>query len=57
MKISAKDIPENMFSFNGYQGQNVFIFPDQEMVIVRMSLTENGDLDTFLKGILESIKA
>lgn len=52
-----KDIPENMFSFNGYQGQNVFILPDQEMVIVRMSLTENGDLDTFLKGILESIKA
>jgi hypothetical protein len=45
-----------MFSFNGYQGQNVFILPDQEMVIVRMSLTENGNLDAFLTGILASIK-
>ena len=51
-----KDVPKNMFSFNGYQGQNVFILPDQEMVIVRMSLTENGNLDAFLTGILASIK-
>ncbi|MAD97491.1 MAG: serine hydrolase [Flavobacteriaceae bacterium] len=51
-----KGVPTSMYSFNGYQGQNVFIFPDQDLVIVRMSLTENADVDGFLKGVLSSIK-
>ena len=51
-----KGVPKNMFSFNGYQGQNVYIFPDQEMVIVRMSLTENANQDAFLNGVIESIR-
>ena len=50
-----KGVPESMFSFNGYQGQNVFIFPDEEMVIVRLSLTENANVGSFLRGILGSI--
>ncbi|MGG8497694.1 serine hydrolase domain-containing protein [Tenacibaculum sp. TC6] len=50
------DVPKNMFSFNGYQGQNVFILPDQEMVIVRMGLTKNADINVFLKDIISSIK-
>ena len=50
------DVPKNMYSFNGYQGQNVFILPDQEMVIVRMGLTKKADVNNFLSGILTSIK-
>ena len=49
------DAPKNMFSFNGYKGQNVFILPDQDLVIVRMSLTKNADVNQFLKDILTSI--
>lgn len=51
-----KGVPKNMFSFNGYQGQNVYVVPDQEMVIVRMSLTENANQDEFLNGVIESIR-
>ena len=50
------DAPENLFSFNGYQGQNVFILPDQEMVIVRMGLSKNADINVFLKTVISSIK-
>ena len=50
------DVPKNMYSFNGYQGQNVFILPNEELVIVRMGLTKNADVNLFLKGILNSIK-
>ncbi|QNM85075.1 serine hydrolase [Polaribacter pectinis] len=49
------DAPKNMYSFNGFQGQNVFILPDEELVIVRMGLTKNADLNQFLKEVLNSI--
>jgi hypothetical protein len=44
-----------MFFADGYQGQCVYILPDQDLVIVRMALSWM-DENTFLKGILESIK-
>jgi CubicO group peptidase (beta-lactamase class C family) len=50
------NVPQNMFSFNGYQGQYVFVLPDEDLVIVRMGLTKNSDLDAFLSGIIKSIK-
>ena len=50
-----KDVPKNMFFADGYQGQRVYILPDQDLVIVRMALSWM-DENTFLKGILESIK-
>ncbi|MCI2229410.1 beta-lactamase family protein [Polaribacter sp. MSW13] len=50
------DVPKNMYSFNGYQGQNVFILPDEEMVVVRMSLTEKADINQFLKEIIAAVK-
>ncbi|MFV0248748.1 MAG: serine hydrolase domain-containing protein [Tenacibaculum sp.] len=50
------DAPLNMYSFNGYQGQNVFVLPDQEMVIVRMGLSKNADINTFLKEVVLSVK-
>ncbi|WP_064967677.1 serine hydrolase domain-containing protein [Tenacibaculum ovolyticum] len=50
------DAPKNMYSFNGYKGQNVFILPNQNLVIVRTGLTKNADMNTLLKGIITSIK-
>lgn len=50
------DAPKSLFSFNGYQGQNVFILPEQDLVIVRMGLTKKADMNTFLSAILRSIK-
>ncbi|CAL2090131.1 serine hydrolase [Tenacibaculum sp. 190524A05c] len=50
------DVPKNMFSFNGYQGQNVFILPDQDLVVVRLGLTKNADVNNFLSGVINSFK-
>jgi CubicO group peptidase (beta-lactamase class C family) len=50
-----KDVPTTMFYADGYQGQRVYILPDQEMVIVRFGL-KKYDENAFLKGILESIQ-
>lgn len=49
------DISKNMFYASGYQGQFVFVFPDQDLVVVRMGLA-HIDINEFLKGILESIE-
>jgi CubicO group peptidase (beta-lactamase class C family) len=52
------DAPKDLYSANGFQGQNVFIIPSQDIVIVRMGLKEDGEFDFngMLKGILESLK-
>ena len=49
------DIPKNMFYASGYQGQFVFIFPDQDLVVVRMGLA-HININEFLKSVLSSIK-
>ncbi len=53
-----KDVPRDLYSCNGFQGQKVFVIPSLDLVIVRMGLKENEglDLNTFLKGIIESVK-
>ncbi len=50
------DVPKSMYSFNGYKGQNVFILPSKDLVVVRTGLTKNADMNTLLKGIINSIK-
>ena len=52
------DVPKDLFSANGYQGQFVFIIPSKEVVIVRTGLTEDPEFDVneFLKDILNSIE-
>ncbi len=52
------DVPKDLFSCNGYQGQFVFIIPSKEIVIVRTGLTEDPEFDVngFLCDILKSIK-
>ena len=50
-----KDVPSNMFYADGYQGQRVYILPDQEMVIVRLGLKKYNE-NKFLKEIIQSIQ-
>jgi CubicO group peptidase (beta-lactamase class C family) len=51
-----KDVPDDMFSANGFQGQRVWIFPTQDVVVVRMGLAGDDlfDMNEFLKEVLEA---
>lgn len=51
------DVPRDLYSANGYQGQYVFIIPSKDLVIVRMGLSEGEEfnLNEFLSGIVNSI--
>ena len=48
-----KDVPKTMYFADGFQGQRVYVLPDNEMVIVRFGLL-NFDENEFLKGVLKS---
>jgi CubicO group peptidase (beta-lactamase class C family) len=50
--------PRDMYSANGFQGQKVFIIPSQDLVIVRMGLTEDAkfDFNELVSGIVGSLK-
>ena len=49
-----KDVPKNMYFADGYQGQRVYILPDQDLVVVRMALSWM-DENKFLSDILSAI--
>jgi len=52
------DVPKDLYSANGFQGQMVIIIPSKEMVIVRMGLTEDPEFgfNNFIASILKNIK-
>lgn len=52
------DVPKSMYSMQGHQGQKVYIFPEQDMVIVRFGLNEETEMDFnwMLKGIMEAFE-
>lgn len=52
------DIPRDLFSANGFQGQRVFIIPSKDLVVVRTGLMEQTDeqYNTLLNRILQSIR-
>ena len=51
------DVPRDLYSANGYQGQYVFIIPSKDLVVVRTGLAENPEFDVnkFLKEIIAAI--
>ncbi|WP_159024081.1 serine hydrolase [Formosa sp. L2A11] len=51
------DVPKDLFSCNGYQGQQVSIIPSKDVVIVRFGLVEDPvfSYNTFLSEILSAI--
>jgi hypothetical protein len=50
-----KDVPKNMYFADGFQGQRVYVLPDQDLVIVRMGLSWLEE-NKFLSGVLEAVK-
>lgn len=50
------DVPKEMYYCSGYQGQMVAIFPNHDLVIVRMGLSEDFDFNGFLSEIVGSLK-
>jgi len=51
------DVPKDLYSANGFQGQRVFIIPSKELVIVRTGLAEPPyfDVNNFLKEVMAAI--
>ncbi len=51
------DVPTDLYSANGYQGQYVFIIPSKELVVVRTGLAEGPffDVNSFLADILSAL--
>jgi CubicO group peptidase (beta-lactamase class C family) len=36
------NLPASMYYFSGFEGQNVLMFPEQDLIVVRMGLTASG---------------
>ncbi|MEP2280016.1 serine hydrolase [Maribacter sp.] len=53
-----EDIPTDLYSVNGFQGQRIFIIPSKDLVVVRTGLKEQTDeqFNTLLKAIIASIR-
>lgn len=51
-------VPTDMFSCNGFQGQYIFIIPSKDLVVVRFGLTEypKFDIDGFLGPITAAVQ-
>ncbi len=47
------DVPKDLFSCNGYQGQYVFVIPSKDLVVVRTGLAEEPEFD--VNGVLSTI--
>src|SRR5258708_5124657 len=50
--------PANLFCADGFEGQNVFIIPSRQLVVVRLGLTTHGkfNADRFLGEILGALR-
>lgn len=49
------DVPKDLYSMNGYQGQYVFIIPSKDLVVVRTGLAEFPEFD--VNGFLSALTA
>ncbi|QLG47311.1 serine hydrolase [Costertonia aggregata] len=52
------DVPKDLYSANGFQGQRVFIIPSKDLVVVRTGLANEDAFDSnvFLRKIVSAIK-
>ena len=50
------DVPKDFYRCSGFQGQMVAIFPSQDLVVVRMGLSEDFDFNGFLKEVVGSLR-
>lgn len=51
------DVPRDLFSANGFQGQHVFVIPSEDMVVVRFGLVEHPEfnINEFLKEVIAAV--
>jgi CubicO group peptidase (beta-lactamase class C family) len=52
------DVPTDLFSANGVDGQNVFIIPSKKLVIVKLSMSKGDRVDNnkFLAGVIGAVE-
>lgn len=52
------DVPKDLYSMNGYEGQYVFMIPSKDLVIVRTGLAENPyfEVNEFLSSLVQAIE-
>lgn len=52
------DAPTDLYWADGFEGQNVFVIPSENLVIVKLSLSQGDYLDDnmFLAGIVEAVR-
>ncbi|MFZ2905018.1 MAG: serine hydrolase [Cyclobacteriaceae bacterium] len=52
------DVPADLFWADGYEGQNVFIIPSKNLVVVKLSLSSGNYLDDnkFLSDIISALR-
>ncbi len=51
-----KDLPSEMYSFNGFQGQRVAVFPNDDLVIVRLGHSSDFDVNEVYSKILKAVQ-
>jgi len=52
------DLPDDIYYAEGHDGQDVVIFPSQNMIVVRLSVSRNGawDMAEFLSDVMATVK-
>ena len=52
-----KDVPTDLYSCNGFEGQYVYIIPSKDLVVVRMGLNQGTEYDAngFLRDVIKAI--
>ncbi len=52
-----KDVPTDLYSCNGFEGQFVYIIPSQDLVVVRMGLNQGNEYDAngFLRDVIAAL--
>ena len=51
-----KDAPTDLYYCSGFEGQNIYIIPSRDVVIVRMGLNEEYDANGLIRDILKALK-
>ena len=52
------DLPDDIYHAHGHDGQDVVIFPSQNMIVVRLSVSRNGswDMAEFLADVMTAVE-